>query len=158
MVRLFILNNKKYDTIDKNTRIAQCKTVGVETFHLLRLEVKIESLSKSVKLDLAGGEESLWPRSSWDSDGSRPCCSESSACQESSQVSIKQMFLLVRGIVRVDEGRGLLGVVVVLVIVFFRLASRVDSVGLPIVPDVAVLPGPLVVTDALLPVDDAVLL
>merc|ERR550539_750798 len=125
MVRLFILNNKKYDTIDKNTRIAQCKTVGVETFHLLRLEVKIESLSKSVKLDLAGGEESLWPRSSWDSDGSRPCCSESSASQD----SIKQMFLLVRGIVRVDEGRVLLGVVVVLVIVFFRLASRVYSDG-----------------------------
>lgn len=39
------------------------------------------------------------------------------------------MFLLVRRVVRVDEGRVLLGVVVVLVVILFRLPGRVDSDG-----------------------------
>ena len=89
---------------------------------------------------------------------------------------------------RVDEGGVWLGVVIVLVVVFFGLPGRVDSDGvsrvlapagyvissknseavhpcriphgvcLPVVPDVAVLASPLVVADALLPVDDPVLL
>ena len=98
------------------------------------------------------------------------------------------MFLLMRGIVGVDERRFGLRVIIIFVIVLLGLSGRVDSdsvsriltsawdvisaqdseavdarrvldsVRLAVVPNVAVLSSPLVVADTLLSVDDAVLL
>ena len=152
----------------------------------LGLEVEVESVSEPVELDLSGGEEPVGGGDhSGERPGGG---GEVSPCQMTSQVPSLEGGDLVRGVVGVDEGRFWLDVLIVLVVVLLGGSVAVHSGGpgrvltsagdvvspedpepvhacavlhgdlLPIGGGVAVLPDPLVVPLALLPVHHPVLL
>ena len=86
------------------------------------LEVEVKSFRESVQLDSAGGEESVWCWGGSNTEGKRSRGGEDSAGEETSKVTVEQVLLLMRGVIRVDKWRSLLGIIIILIVVLLDLS------------------------------------
>ena len=108
----------------------------VESCKLDRIRLSCLDLTKCgtcgepVQLDLALGEEPVGCGGGGLPGGERDGRGEDSLGQQTSQVSGLQHGVLVAGVVGVDEGRLLRGVVIVFIFVLLRLSALLSNLGL----------------------------